>query len=388
MPFRHLQNKPQKLPTFTTEASSYRQSPSIKSLPHRSLHSMAQRHGPLILLHLGLAPTLLVSSADCAKEIFKTHDIIFANRPDSSIPRRLLYDYKDVSLAPYGEYWRQMRSICVLQLLSLKRVQSFRFIRQEEINLMIEKINQSYSSSSTIDLSEVFPSLTNDIVCRVAFGRRYAECEDRIVDDHMKRQSEGVDISEDQKDIVDVLLQIQKESVTNSISLSRESIKAVVLDMFAAGTDTIHISLEWTMTELIRHPQVMKEAQDEIRRIVGSKPDITEDDLENQLKMSRFKGRDPKSWKEPEEFRPERFLNSSIDFKGHDFRFIPFGEGRRGCPGATFALVIIELVLASLLRKFDWALPGETRAEDMDVTESWGLSVHRKLPLVVVATPY
>lgn len=67
--------------------------------------------------------------------------------------------------------------------------------------------------------------------------------------------------------------------------------------------------------------------------------------------------RDPTTWEEPEEFHPERFLNSTIDFKGQDFKLIPFGSGRRGCPGISFAIANNELVLANLLSKFNWALP-------------------------------
>ncbi|KAF8391086.1 hypothetical protein HHK36_023386 [Tetracentron sinense] len=144
--------------------------------PHRALQSFAQRHGPLMLLHLGSAPTVVVSSAEVAREIMKTHDLNFSSRPDSSIAKRLIYDHKDLAFAPYGKYWRQMRRICMLQLLSAKRVQSFRAVREEEIALVIKKIEYSCSSSSSsalVDLSEILISLMKDIVCRVAFGRKY-----------------------------------------------------------------------------------------------------------------------------------------------------------------------------------------------------------------------
>lgn len=198
---------------------------------------------------------------------------------------------------------------------------------------------------------------------------------------------------------------------------------------FAAGTDTTYTILEWTMTELIRHPHVMKKAQNEMREIIGSKTHISEDDLEKMrylkavIKESfrlhpplpllvprestedvKVKGydilaktrlifnawaieRDPESWEEPEEFRPDRFLNSSKDFKGHDFELIPFGGGRRGCPGITFAVATIELALASLLYHFDWAVHGEASGQHLDVPEASGISVRRKFPLVSVPTP-
>lgn len=200
--------------------------------------------------------------------------------------------------------------------------------------------------------------------------------------------------------------------------------------MFAAGTDTTQTALEWTMTELLKHPGVMKKAQDEIRRITGSKKSVTQDDVEKTLYLkavikeslrlhppipllvprestkdvkaqgydirARTRviinawaiGRDPSSWEKPEEFRPERFLESAIDFKGNDFQFIPFGAGRRGCPGTTFASSLIEITLASLLHKFNWTLPGGAKPQGLDITEAPGLTIHRKFPLVVIATPH
>ena len=188
--------------------------------------------------------------------------------------------------------------------------------------------------------------------------------------------------------------------------------------------------LEWIMTELLRHPKTMKRVQNEVRGIIGNKKDIIEDDLEKMQFLKaviketlRFHppipllvprksirdakiqgydiaagtqviinawaiGRDPTSWDEPNEFQPERFLNSSIDFKGNDFELIPFGAGRRGCPGISFSIATIELVLANLLHNFDWTLPGEARGEDLDTTESTGITIHRKFPLIAVATPY
>ncbi|KAK6918122.1 Cytochrome P450 [Dillenia turbinata] len=140
--------------------------------PHHSLRSLAQRYGPFMLLHLGKAPVLIVSSAAAAEEIMKTHDLVFSNRANSRIAKKLLYDAKDVSLAPYGEYWRQMRSICVAQLLSNTRVKSCQSVREEEVAIMAQNI-QSHSLSP-VDLSEMCATLTNDVVSRITLGRKYS----------------------------------------------------------------------------------------------------------------------------------------------------------------------------------------------------------------------
>lgn len=200
--------------------------------------------------------------------------------------------------------------------------------------------------------------------------------------------------------------------------------------MFSAGTDTTYTVLEWAMTELLLHPEVMKALQSEVRGVVGSKRGVKQDDLEKMtylkavlketlrmhppipllvpresledVKIQGYDisagtlvitnawaiGRDPDSWDSPEEFRPERFINSDTDFTGHYFELIPFGAGRRGCPGIFFAMSVVELVLASIVHKFDWELPYGTRREDLDMTQCTGLTIHRKTPLHAVATPW
>jgi len=98
-------------------------------------------------------------------------------------------------------------------------------------------------------------------------------------------------------------------------------------------------------------------------------------------------GTDPKYWKNKNEFQPERFLDSSVDFRGQHFELLPFGAGRRGCPGMNFAILIIELALANLLHRFDWELSHGIRRQDLDMEEAIGLTVHKKVPLFLVANP-
>nr|XP_011462021.1 PREDICTED: cytochrome P450 71A6-like [Fragaria vesca subsp. vesca] len=142
--------------------------------PHRSLQKLAQHHGELMMLHFGSRPVIIVSSADAAREIMKTNDLIFCTKPKLTVIDKLLYQGKDVATAPYGEYWRQIRSICVLQLLSNKRVQSFRGVREEEVALLIQNIEQSSMLSLPVNLSELFSLHTNDVICRLAFGKKYS----------------------------------------------------------------------------------------------------------------------------------------------------------------------------------------------------------------------
>ncbi|KAJ7956140.1 Cytochrome P450 [Quillaja saponaria] len=182
------------------------------------------------------------------------------------------------------------------------------------------------------------------------------------------------------------------------------------------------------MTELLRHPEVKKKLQDEMRSMASNKINVTEEGLvqmhylkavvketlvvhppiplipresTQDVKLMSYEiaagtqliinawaiGRDATSWDQPDEFKPERFLNSSIDFKGNHFKLIPFLAGRRGRPGTLFSMAIVELVLANLVHAFNWALPVGTTAEDLDMTESTGLTTHRNSPLVAVASP-
>lgn len=249
--------------------------------PHRNLEHLARKHGPVMLLHLGNVPFLVVSSAEVAKEILKTHDQIFSNRPNSTVANAI-YDCKDIAFSPYGEYWRNVKSICVNHLLSSRKVQSFRNVREEEVVLVVEKIRESCREEAVINLSEAFAAFANDVICRVALGKKYGDGDGEggrkfkkvleelgvllgafdvgefvpwlfwfryvngmsakvreitknldeflefVVKEHMDGRSIERDERESQKDFVDVLLEVQKNERSGFV-LDAISIKAVIL---------------------------------------------------------------------------------------------------------------------------------------------------------------
>ncbi|GAV75349.1 p450 domain-containing protein [Cephalotus follicularis] len=226
------------------------------------------------------------------------------------------------------------------------------------------------------------------------------------------------------EDLVDVLLRIQKDT-NQAINISSKQIKGVLVDMFIAGTDTSAATLVWIMCELIRNPLVMRRVQVEVREVAKGKLKVEESDLPRLVYMkaviketwrlhppvpllvpretleecgvggyripcktrvlvdARLIGKDPKYWENPNEFQPERFLESSIDYRGKHFEFIPFGVGRRGCPGINFAVPIVEFALANLLFRFDWQL---TPGEILDMDAEFGLTMIKKIPLCLLAT--
>ncbi|CAH1422792.1 unnamed protein product [Lactuca virosa] len=450
---------------------------------HRSLLDLSKRYGgPLMLMRMGSVPTLVVSSAEAAREIMKTQDLIFATRPELRRWRQILYDQKEVSVAPYGEHWRQFKSILVIHFLSKNKVEAYREVREEETEIAIEKIKKSCNMQEAVNLTDLFQKLTNDVVCRVTFGMKYSEGEsgrkfknmlkeyfdvlselnfedmipwlwwvdrvrgtsarvekvakevdeflDGLVEERLRKQSTSGDDDDvdNSEDFLDILIKIQKKDA-NSL-LDRDGIKGLLLDVYTAGTDTTTTVLEWAFAELLKHPRTFKKLQDEVRMVLQDKNHINQQDIDNMKylkaviketlrlhppaptlipRVSRedakvmgydiMKGtrviingwaiqRDPKVWDEPDEFQPERFLDNNIDYKGHDFELIPFGAGRRGCPGMQFALVIDEHVLATLLQKFDWELPNGGKEADLDMEEEPGITVHKKVPLLVMAKEF
>ena len=141
-------------------------------LPHSVLQHLSSQYGPLMFLQLGSRSTLVVSSAEMAREVFKTHDLVFSGRPALYVAKKLSYECVNLSFAPYGEYWREVRKIVILELLSPKRVQMFQSVRDEEVGLMIDSIAHT-SNKGLVNLSELTVSLANNVLCRCAFGKKY-----------------------------------------------------------------------------------------------------------------------------------------------------------------------------------------------------------------------
>ncbi|TXG67926.1 hypothetical protein EZV62_009201 [Acer yangbiense] len=443
------------------------------SLPHHRLRDLAGKYGPLMHLQIGELSTVVVSSAEFAKEVMKTHDIIFASRPYVLTANIMGYNSTDIAFAPYGEYWRQLRKICTIELLSMKRVQSYRSIKEEEVSNVINWV--ASRAGSPVNLTQKIHALSYGVTSRAAFGKKCKDQEkylslledtvkleggfhiadlfpsiegflqwitgiksklekmhkeadqilENIINEH-RRDKEATLMEHGQheknEDLVDVLLKVQ-ENGDAGFRLTTDNIKAVIWDIIGAGSETSVTTIDFSMSELMKNLRSMKKAQAEVREVfnrIGKVDETAIDEMKflklviretlrlhppialllprecrERCEIDGFEisvktkvvvnawaiRRDPKYWSEPESFIPERFLDSHVDYKGNDFEYIPFGAGRRICPGISFGVANVELPLAMLLYHFDWKHPDHG---DVDMTEEFGISVRRKNDLWII----
>ncbi|KAH6814709.1 hypothetical protein C2S51_023727 [Perilla frutescens var. frutescens] len=311
----------------------------ISEPPFRCFRDLAKQHGPIMHLKLGEVDMIVVSSPEIAKEILKDNPI-FLNRPESIALKIFWYNYISIAFSPYGEYWRQMRKICIMELLSNKNVRSFSSIRKDEVSRLVESIRLSAAAAAPINLTEKVISSLSSVTCRAAFGMVCRDKEsliklvreglqmgagfsiadifpsskiagalswgtklrlmrmrrkmDAILDDIIHQHEENLARMETttttgdnnrrgngelgNEDLVDVLLRI-KNGGELEFPIGYNNIKAVLFDMFAGGSESSASILDWVMIELLRNPQVMAKAQTEVREMMkgGS---IEEEDIQ------------------------------------------------------------------------------------------------------------
>ncbi|XP_056861132.1 cytochrome P450 71B10-like [Raphanus sativus] len=449
-------------------------------LPHRSLWELSKKYGPVMLVKLGRVPTVVVSSPETARQVLRDHDLDCCSRPSVEGARKFSYNYRDIAFSRYDDYWKELRKLCVRELFSTKQVNLIQPIKKMEMKKLINSITESASEETPVNLSETFLSLNVNVVCKASFGvsfqgtvlnnekfqglvheaiemmgsfsasdffpytgwifdrftglhaRRETSVRDldafyeQMIDLHLEENRE--DRSED--DFVDLLLKLEKEeAVLGYGKLTRNHIKAILMNILLGGINTSAITMTWAMAELARNPRVMKKVQSEIREKIGENKkeriiSLDETYQLNYLKMviketwrlhpvspllvprevtSEFKingytiqpktrlhvntwgiGRDPQVWKDPEEFIPERFMDCDIEANGQHFELLPFGGGRRICPAMYMGATTVEFGLANLLYQFDWKLPEGAEVEDIDMDEAFGLTAHKKHDLLLV----
>ncbi|TYH30552.1 hypothetical protein ES288_A01G104600v1 [Gossypium darwinii] len=397
------------------------------SLPCHRLTELAKKHGSLMHLQLGELSHLVVSSPETAKEVMKTHDTNFANRPFLLVAEIILYNFLDIGFAPYGGHWRQLRKVCTLELLSTKREQSFRSIREEQVGSLIRSLFSN--TRLEINLGEMLCNLSYNIILRTAFAKRcklqyetfipflnvrvvcyeLLVCGRRakferfhhdldamlqsIIEECRSSKANPKDSNDVTDDLVDVLLNLQDHGGLE-FPLTTNNIKAVILvNMLIVGTETSSAAVEWAMSEMIKNPKILEKAKAEVRQVYDRIGDVNESDL-HKLKYLKLVIKEtlrlhpPLPLLLPRDFNLERFINSSVDYKGTNFEFIPFGAGRRRCPGMSYGMATVELSLAQLLYHFDWKLPNRMKNEDLDMTKAFGASGRRKRDLYLIPIPY
>ncbi|CAI0408363.1 unnamed protein product [Linum tenue] len=413
----------------------------------RKLASFADKYGAVFTVRLGANnPTVVVSDYDDVKDCFTTHDRILAFRPDSSHAKILGYNYAGIGFAPYGTYLREIRKLLTTQLLSVHRIKALAHMiagkrygyYDKESSGQGRPIGQVLSDivvlTGTLVPSDSIPILgwLGLFQGAVKDMKRVSKEMDAImetwIDEHKDERKKKKNKVDANPDLIHMMLSEFKDQLFHGHQ--RENvIKATILSVVVAGTDTTWITVTWILSNLLNHKSVLRLAQEEIDNKVGKDRWADESDIQNltylraviketmrmypvgPLSVPRKasedfviggsrrvpKGtwfmanfwklhRDPRLWSDPDEYKPERFLNADANREvfGQQFEYLPFGSGRRGCPGINFGMQMTELVLARLLQGFDWTTPGD---KPVDMSEVSGITLPKAIPLEVVLNP-
>ncbi|KAL2539424.1 Cytochrome [Abeliophyllum distichum] len=440
--------------------------------PHQSLTKLSKIYGPLMYLKLGRRNTIVVSSPDIAKQVLQKHGQVFSSRTIPAASAAYDLSLKSLVWLPVACKWRNLRKICKEQMFSSHRLDASQRLRQEKLKKLCDYVHDCCINDQVVDIGDAAFITSLNLMSATLFSIDFAQFNSDssqqtkeiirglmevaaapnladffpvlqfvdpqgivrktksyvakvfvVFDDliNQRLKSRGGSLDHPVKN--DLLEAILDHSQTNESELTFDVLKHLLLDLFLAGTDTTSITVEWAMTELLRNPEKMSKAKNELMTVVGRNKQVEESDIsrlpylqsviketlryhspgpfliprkaEVDIKINGYTipkdaqilvnvwaiGRDSNIWLNPDSFEPERFLDREIDFTGRDFELIPFGSGRRICPGLPLAYRMVHIMVATLIHNFDWKLEQGMKPKEVDINEKFGLSLQKAVPL-------
>ncbi|XP_040985756.1 geraniol 8-hydroxylase-like [Juglans microcarpa x Juglans regia] len=443
---------------------------------HKSLAMLAQIYGPIMCLKLGQVTTIIISSAQMAKEVLRTHDQQLSSRTIPDALRAHKHDELGMAWIPVSTKWRNLRKICNGQLFSNRALNDNQDVRRMKLQELLAETHQSSLTGEAIDIGMVAVKTTLNLLSNTVFSLDLANSDsdmagefkeiaggimrevgkpnlvdyfpllkkiypqgamrltvhfsklidifDRLISRRLQLRKVSGYVTK--SDMLDTLLNISGD---NSTELDKTTIEGLFVDLFVAGTETTATTLEWAMAELFQNLEALSKAKEELKQVIEKGNPIEESDIARlpylqaivketfrlhpaipfllprkadadveingyvipegaQLLVNAWAiGRDPSLWENASSFMPERFLGSDIDVKGRNFELIPFGGGRRICPGYPLATRMLHLMLGSLIHNFDWKLEDGVKIEDMSMENKISLTSHIAHPLRAIPIP-
>ncbi|XP_068640405.1 geraniol 8-hydroxylase-like [Aristolochia californica] len=455
--------------------------PYLTDRLHEDLYHLAKTHGALFSLRMGQKPAIVVSSPEIIKEILKHKDITFSSRTITEAVRCVTYDATSLVFVPYGARWRLLRKILTTELFSSRALELLQPARKQQVQGLLLNLYAAWKTQTTRNIADstfvVSANLVSNLVCSKSLfdnskkeGRELKEMVweilevvgapnladlipslkvldpqglkrrvwkvvkkfddffEKLIDERFEERTKGIKSNDNgRQDMLDVFLDYRSEKKDDELQqFSRVDIKAMLSDMFIAGTDTSSSTVEWGMTEILRKPEIYKKVIAELDEVVGNGRFVEESDIPNltyfqavvkevfrlhpgvplliprrtneSTELCGYQvpkhcivfvnvwgmARDPKVWPEPYEFRPDRFVGKNIDIKGQDFEILPFGTGRRSCVGMPLGHRMVHYSLASLLHAFEWNFPAEMLHDN---SEKVGITLQKGKTLVGIPKP-
>ncbi|WVY92565.1 hypothetical protein V8G54_031653 [Vigna mungo] len=449
--------------------------PLLGSMPHVTLTNMAKKYGAVMYLKMGTCDTVVASSPDAAQAFLKALDHNFLNRPTIAGATYLGYNAQDLVFANYGPKWKLLRKLANQHMLGGMALNDWAHVRASEVKHMLKAMYDCSKEGELVVVSDLLSCAITNIVSQVVISQRIFSNQgleskefkemvvefmtisgvnigdfvpsiawmdlqgvvgkmkrlhkrfdvllSKIIEEHLKSSHQRIG----KPDFLDIVMKNPEDPSQEGLSLS--NIKALLLNLFTAGTDTSTSIIEWAIAEMLKNPNILIRAQKEMDEVVGRQRVLVESDLpklqyleaicketyrmhpSTPLSVPRIAteacnvngyyipkntrlnvniwaiGRDPNVWSNPLEFNPERFLkgkNGKVDPTGVHFELIPFGAGRRICAGYRMAILLIQYILGTLVHSFDWKLPND---QELSMDEAFGLTLQKAVPLSAIVSP-